>query len=51
MTTMGGRRGNYRKCKIMHFVKNCNLQWLWLVEMFRDHKMHRIWSADSRENY
>jgi len=28
-----------------------NLKWLWLVGMFCDHKMHKIWSVDSRENY
>jgi len=27
------------------------LKWLWLVGMFRNHKMYQIWSVDSQENY
>jgi len=31
--------------------ENCNLKWLWLVGMFCNHKMHKLWSVDSRRKY
>ena len=31
--------------------QNCNLKWLWLVGMYCNHKMHKIWSVNSQENY